>query len=57
MIKIVRGDVVLCDLNPLIGTERSGIRPVVVLQIDRANAVSPHKMFRKRRYNEKSKDV
>ena len=37
-----RGDVVLCDLNPVIGTEQSGIRPVVILQIDRANAVSPH---------------
>ena len=33
---------VLCDLNPVVGTEQTGIRPVVVLQIDRANAVSPH---------------
>ena len=39
---VIRGDVVWCDLNPVIGTEQSGIRPVVVLQIDRANAVSPH---------------
>lgn len=39
---INRGDVVLCDLNPVIGTEQSGIRPAVILQIDRANAVSPH---------------
>jgi mRNA interferase MazF len=37
-----RGDVVLCDLNPVVGTEQAGIRPVVILQIDRANAVSPH---------------
>jgi len=36
-----RGDVVLCDLNPVVGTEQAGIRPVVILQIDRANAVSP----------------
>ncbi len=42
MVTVSRGDVVLCDLNPVIGTEQSGIRPVVVLQIDRANAVSPH---------------
>lgn len=42
MVTIVRGDVVLCDLNPVVGTEQAGIRPVVVLQIDRANAVSPH---------------
>jgi mRNA interferase MazF len=32
----------MCDLNPVIGTEQAGIRPVVVLQTDRANAVSPH---------------
>lgn len=42
MVEIIRGDVVLCDLNPVVGTEQAGIRPVVVLQIDRANAVSPH---------------
>ena len=42
MVTINLGDVVLCDLNPVIGTEQSGIRPVVILQIDRANAVSPH---------------
>jgi len=42
MVTISRGDVVLCDLNPVIGTEQSGLRPVVILQINRANAVSPH---------------
>jgi len=42
MVTISRGDVVLCDLNPVVGTEQAGIRPVVVLQIDRANAASPH---------------
>ena len=42
MVTVKRGDVVLCDLNPVVGTEQAGIRPVVVLQIDRANAVSPH---------------
>jgi mRNA interferase MazF len=42
MVEIRRGDVVLCDLNPVIGTEQAGIRPVIVIQIDRANAVSPH---------------
>jgi len=42
MVTISRGDVVLCDLNPVVGTEQRGIRPVVVLQINRANAVSPH---------------
>ncbi|WP_309228829.1 type II toxin-antitoxin system PemK/MazF family toxin [Microcoleus sp. FACHB-831] len=42
MVTIGRGDVVLCDLNPVRGTEQAGIRPVVIIQIDRANAVSPH---------------
>ena len=42
MVTISRGDVVLCDLKPVRGTEQAGIRPVVVLQINRANAVSPH---------------
>ncbi|MBM4084313.1 MAG: type II toxin-antitoxin system PemK/MazF family toxin [Planctomycetes bacterium] len=42
MVAVSRGDVVLCDLNPVVGTEQAGIRPALVLQIDRANAVSPH---------------
>ncbi len=42
MVIVSRGDVVLCDLNPVMGTEQSGIRPGIVLQIDRANRVSPH---------------
>jgi len=42
MVTISRGDVVLCDLSPVVGTEQRGIRPAIVLQIDRANAVSPH---------------
>lgn len=42
MVTITRGDVVLCDLNPITGTEQAGIRPAVILQVDRANAVSPH---------------
>ncbi|MGB7532413.1 MAG: type II toxin-antitoxin system PemK/MazF family toxin [Halobacteriota archaeon] len=42
MVTISRGDVVLCDLSPVVGTEQRGVRPVIVLQTDRANAVSPH---------------
>ena len=42
MVDIKRGNVVLCDLNPVVGTEQAGIRPVVIIQIDRANTVSPH---------------
>ncbi len=32
-----RGDIVLCDLNPVIGTEQSDSRPVVIVQSDRAS--------------------
>ena len=42
MVTVVRGDVILCDLNPVVGTEQAGVRPVLVVQIDRANTVSPH---------------
>ena len=42
MVNVSRGDVVLCDLNPVKGTEQAGIRPVVIIQIDRANKFSPH---------------
>ena len=42
MVDIKRGNVVLCDLNPVVGTEQAGIRPVVIIQIDRANTVSHH---------------
>lgn len=42
MVAVSRGDVVLCDLNPVVGTEQAGIRPAAILQIDRANASSPH---------------
>lgn len=39
---IKRGDIFLADLNPIIGTEQSGIRPVLIIQIDKANKASPH---------------
>ncbi len=41
MRQVRRGDVVLVDLNPVFGTEQAGVRPALILQIDRANAVSP----------------
>ena len=40
--EIKRGDIYLCDLNPVVGTEQAGIRPVLAIQIDKANKVSPH---------------
>lgn len=42
MVTLSRGDLVLCDLNPVMGTEQAGIRPAVILQINSANAASPH---------------
>ena len=45
MVTVVRGDVILCDLNPVIGTEQAGVRPALVVQIDRANTVSPHPLI------------
>lgn len=45
MVSVIRGDVVLCTLNPIVGSEQAGIRPGVILQIDRANAASPHTIF------------
>ena len=32
----------MADLSPTVGSEQSGIRPVLVVQTDRANAHSPH---------------
>jgi mRNA interferase MazF len=37
-----RGEVWRADLSPTRGTEQSGVRPVLIVQTDRANAHSPH---------------
>jgi mRNA interferase MazF len=42
VVAIKRGDIILYDFNPVIGAEQSGIRLAVIIQIDRANAASPH---------------
>jgi mRNA interferase MazF len=39
---VSRGEVWMADLAPAVGSEQSGIRPVLVVQTDRANAHSPH---------------
>ena len=38
---IKRGDIYYADLNPVIGSEQGGIRPVVILQNDIGNKYSP----------------
>jgi len=39
--KIKRGDVVLVDLNPVIGSEQGKIRPAVIIQNNIGNKYSP----------------
>ncbi|MBL8796988.1 MAG: type II toxin-antitoxin system PemK/MazF family toxin [Planctomycetia bacterium] len=39
---VKRGEVWRADLTPVRGTEQSGVRPVLVVQTDRANPHSPH---------------
>ena len=39
--KICRGDMFLADLNPVIGSEQGGIRPVLIIQNDKGNYYSP----------------
>ncbi len=38
---IKRGEIYYADLNPVIGSEQGGIRPIVVLQNDDGNKYSP----------------
>src|SRR5437762_2860826 len=38
----MRGEVWQADLSPTRGTEQAGVRPVVIVQTDRANPHSPH---------------
>ena len=35
---IKRGDIYKCDLNPTVGSEQSGLRPVLVIQSDVGNS-------------------
>ncbi len=39
---VKRGEVWLADLSPTKGTEQTGVRPVLIVQTDRANPHSPH---------------
>ncbi len=41
MMEIKRGDVVLADLSPVIGSEQGGVRPVVIIQNDMGNEHAP----------------
>ena len=41
MERIRRGDILYADLNPGIGSEQRGTRPVVIIQNNKGNKVSP----------------
>lgn len=41
MMEVKRGDIYLADLNPIIGSEQGGERPVIVVQNDVGNKYSP----------------
>ena len=32
----------MVDLSPVVGAEQAGLRPALVIQVDRANVASPH---------------
>ena len=41
MVEIKRGDIFLASLEPTIGSEQGGIRPVLIVQNDLSNKYSP----------------
>ncbi len=41
MKEIKRGDIFYANLDPVIGCEQSGIRPVLIIQNDKGNKYSP----------------
>lgn len=41
MMEIKRGNIYLADLNPIVGSEQGGERPVIVVQNDIGNRYSP----------------
>lgn len=40
-VDVIRGDVFYADLNPVIGSEQGGVRPVLIIQNDIGNKYSP----------------
>lgn len=41
MVEIKRGDIVLVNLEPVKGSEQSGMRPCLIIQNDKGNKYSP----------------
>jgi len=40
-VEVLRGDVYYADLNPVVGSEQGGVRPVLIIQNDIGNKYSP----------------
>lgn len=39
--EIIRGDIYIADLDPVMGSEQGGVRPVLIVQNNRGNRFSP----------------
>ena len=39
--EVQRGDIIIADLDPVVGSEQGGVRPVLIVQNDRGNRFSP----------------
>ena len=39
--EVVRGDIFIADLDPVVGSEQGGVRPVLIIQNDTGNRYSP----------------
>ena len=39
--EVVRGDIFIADLDPVMGSEQGGVRPVLIVQNDRGTRFSP----------------
>lgn len=39
--EVIRGDIFIADLDPVMGSEQGGVRPVLIVQNDRGNRFSP----------------
>ena len=41
IMEVVRGDIYIADLDPVMGSEQGGVRPVLIVQNNRGNRFSP----------------
>ena len=39
--EVTRGDIFIADLDPVVGSEQGGVRPVLIVQNNRGNRFSP----------------